>query len=170
MKGYRHNNMHLQRGAAIQRDKDRMFLLKLNLRNVNINMLTDNELKFLAEHEAEHIRVNGHPSGGPDRTRAGHSNATIRGYHELPYYVYTESDSYPDGHSYRTANGDAGWGELPDVPAVDNYLPGTNIYKHPKLSRHVSKAKRDYQKFISDSQVPWSLSRGDWSHSGSWEV
>ena len=127
MKGYRHNNMHLQRGAAIQRDKDRMFLLRLNLRNVNINMLSDSELKFLARHEAEHIRQFGHPSGGPDRTASGASNATIRNYHDLPYYVYTDSERYPDGQAGRTLNGDACWEGLPDVPAVDDERYPVNI-------------------------------------------
>ena len=225
MKGYRHNNMHLQRGAAIQRDKDRMFLLGLNLRNVNINMLTDDELKFLARHEAEHMRQFGHPSGGPDKTAAGHSNATIRGYHDLPYYVYTESDNYPDGHSYRTVNGDAGWGGLPEVPAVDDerypinidpnatgdeeylsthkdddYLPGTNIYKHKGEDKQevgesrlghdeaileedplpptiraladsfVEALPEDPPLTINKEKVPWSLSRGDWSFKGQWNT
>ena len=133
LKGYRHNNMHNQRGAAERRAKDRMFLLSLNLRNVNINMLNDKELKFLAEHEAHHFQIFGYPSGG---------NNSIRPYHDLPYYVYTESKSYPEGHSYRTVNGDAGWGGLPDVPAVDDERYPINI--DPDKNRALYSADDEY--------------------------
>jgi len=174
MKGYRHNNMHLQRGAAIQRDKDRMFLLRLNLRNVNINMLSDSELKFLARHEAEHIRQFGHPSGGPDRTAAGHSNATIRNYHDLPYYVYTDSERYPDGQAGRTLNGDACWEGLPDVPAVDDERYPVNI--DPNATGDEEYNSKDdgrtgqIEERMRDKKVPWSLSRGDWSFRGQWDA
>ena len=133
LKGYRHNNMHNQRTIAERRAKDRMFLLSLNLRNVNINMLSDDELKFLARHEAHHLQIFGYPSGG---------NNSIRPYHDLPYYVYTESESYPDGHSYRTVNGDAGWGGLPDVPAVDDERYPVNI--NPDVNRALYSADNEY--------------------------